>query len=41
MIFTALTITLALAPQVGTVDFPSSASPAAQEEFVRGVAILS
>ena len=40
MIFTALTITLALAPQVGTVDFPSSASPAAQEEFVRGVAIL-
>lgn len=40
MIFTALTITLALAPQVGTVDFPSSATPAAQEEFVRGVAIL-
>jgi len=40
MIFTALTITLALAPQVGTVDFQTSAIPAAQEEFVRGVAIL-
>jgi tetratricopeptide (TPR) repeat protein len=40
MIFTALAITLALAPQVGTVDFQTSATPAAQAEFLRGVAIL-
>jgi tetratricopeptide (TPR) repeat protein len=40
MIFAALAITLALAPQVGTVDFQTSATPAAQAEFLRGVAIL-
>jgi tetratricopeptide (TPR) repeat protein len=40
MILTALAITLALAPQVGTVDFQTSATPAAQAEFLRGVAIL-
>jgi hypothetical protein len=39
MIFTALAATLALAPQVGTVDFQTSATPAAQAEFLRGVAI--
>jgi tetratricopeptide (TPR) repeat protein len=33
-------IALPLALQVGTVDFPTSAGPAAQTEFVRGVAIL-
>ncbi len=40
MIFTALAIALAPAPQVGTVDFQTSATPAAQAEFLRGVAIL-
>ena len=40
MTFTTLAITLALAPQVGTVDFETSAAPAAQEEFLKGVAIL-
>jgi tetratricopeptide (TPR) repeat protein len=38
MIGTTLAILSAL--QVGTVDFPTSATPAAQEEFLRGVAIL-
>ncbi|MGH9335594.1 MAG: hypothetical protein ACRD21_17810, partial [Vicinamibacteria bacterium] len=40
MNFTALAIALALAPQVGTVDFETSATPAAQADFLRGVAIL-
>jgi tetratricopeptide (TPR) repeat protein len=40
MIFPAFSITLALTPQVGIVDFETSATPAAQAEFLRGVAIL-
>ncbi len=40
MTFTGLAITLALTLQVGTVDFQTSATPAAQAEFLRGVAIL-
>ncbi len=33
-------LSLGLAPQVGVVDFQTSATPAAQTEFLRGVAIL-
>src|SRR3989304_7690876 len=40
MAFISFAITLAVAPQVGTVDFETSATPAAQAEFLRGVAIL-
>jgi tetratricopeptide (TPR) repeat protein len=40
MTFHVLSILLGLALQVGTVEFPSSATPAAQSEFLRGVAIL-
>jgi tetratricopeptide (TPR) repeat protein len=40
MSFLAPVLALAVGTQVGTVDFPTSAGPAAQAEFVRGVAIL-
>ncbi len=40
MAHTALFVALPLAFQVGTVDFQTSATPAAQTEFLRGVAIL-
>jgi tetratricopeptide (TPR) repeat protein len=37
---TIASLALVLLTQVGTVDFPTSATPAAQAEFLRGVAIL-
>src|SRR3972149_8001957 len=40
MAFIALATPLAAAPPVGTVAFETSATPAAQAEFLRGVAIL-
>jgi hypothetical protein len=40
MLLTLLTVFLWTVPQVGTVQFETSATPAAQAEFLRGVAIL-